>query len=78
MIKYIAEKAQALCDPCAGEHESVQTPYGVAGIALDSSPTPDKLAQWFQALCIFTFQTDGKSNIKEIKQTKPPILEWPF
>lgn len=61
MIKYIAEKAQTLYDPCAGEHKSVQPPYSAVGIALDSFPTPDKLTQWFQGLCIFTFQTDGKA-----------------
>lgn len=67
MMMYVAEKAQAFHDPCAGEHESVQPPYSEAGIALDSFPTPDRLAQWFQGLCIFTFQTDGKGNFKQIK-----------
>lgn len=52
MIKYIAEKAQALYDLCAGEHKSVQPLYSAAAIALDSVPARDKLTQWFQALCV--------------------------
>lgn len=75
MIKYIAEKAQALYDLCAGEHKSVQPLYSAAAIALDSFPAPDKLTQWFQALCVILLSRQMEKAISN-KLNKQKLLFW--
>lgn len=75
MIKYIAEKAQALYDLCAGEHKSVQPLYSAAAIALDSVPAPDKLTQWFQALCVILLSRQTEKAISN-KLNKQKLLFW--